>query len=160
MADMILIAWATRNHVSPAAMRELRDLMIGEYAPNIRTDEPPLSEAAVQNNIRMVATRAGHRLFRNNVGAGKLADGSYIRWGIANDSEAVNKVCKSSDLIGIKRVVITPAHVGQVLGQFWAVEVKRAGWKYSGTEREVAQLKFLSLVTSMGGCAHFSTGDI
>lgn len=157
---MQLVNWQIKWGVSDAAIAELRTLLIGEYAPNISTGEPALSEAAVQNNIRMAASRRGDRLFRNNNGAGRLADGSYVRWGLANDSEAVNRVCKSSDLIGIKKVEITRAHVGQIIGQFWACEVKHSGWRYSGTEREVAQLKFLSMVTALGGCGQFSTGAI
>ncbi len=157
---MILSTWASRHNVKPSAIEELRMLLIGEYAPNINTDFSATSEMAAQNAIRLEASRRGDRLFRNNVGAGKLENGSFLRWGIANDSEAVNKVIKSGDLIGIKRVTITPAHVGHVIGQFYSVEVKRPGWKYSGTGREAAQLKWASLVTAMGGCAHFSTGEI
>lgn len=157
---MVLTHWAVKHNIPPLALAELRALIIGEYDPPISSDAPASSEMAVQNNVRLAATRRGDRLFRNNVGAGKLENGSFLRWGIANDSEAVNKVVKSGDLIGIKRVTITPAHVGQVIGQFWSVEVKRPGWKYSGTGREAAQFKWASLVTAMGGCAHFSTGDI
>ncbi|MFA6063851.1 MAG: hypothetical protein WC736_14785 [Gallionella sp.] len=157
---MILTAWAARHNIDPLAIAELRSLIIGEYTPSIKTDASPLSEAAVQNNARLTATRRGDRLFRNNVGVLKDERGVPVRFGLANDSTAVNKVVKSSDLIGIKRVVITPAHVGQIIGQFYAVECKPGNWKYTGTEREQAQLKFLSIVTALGGCGHFSTGEI
>jgi len=157
---MILTAWAARHSVAPVALAELRALMIGEYVFAPASGASLLSEAAVQNNARLEATRRGDRLFRNNVGVLKDERGVPVRFGLANDSAAVNKKIKSSDLIGIKRVTITPAHVGQVIGQFYAVECKPGNWKYAGTEREQAQLKFLSLVTAMGGSAHFSTGAI
>lgn len=108
---------------------------------------PGTSEAAIQTQLRVAASRAGWRLWRNNVGAGTLENGSHVRWGLANDSPAMNRAIKSSDLIGIK-----PG------GQFVCREMKRPGWKYTGTDREVAQLAFITLVNGMGGDAAFSTG--
>lgn len=149
--------WAIRNGVSIIALEELKQ-MFGM----VNTD-PPLhageSEAAVQNRVRLEASRVGARLWRNNVGAGMLEDGSYVRWGLCNDSKQLNDVIKSSDLIGLKPVVITPNHVGLTLGVFVAREVKGGSWTYSGTPREAAQLKFLQLVASLGGDAAFATGE-
>lgn len=116
------------------------------------------SEAAAQQACRLAATSSGARLWRNNVGAGKLEGGSFLRWGLANESEAMNKHIKSSDLIGITPVVITAEMVGQTVGVFTAREIKRPGWKYTGTDREKAQLRFIELVNAMGGDAAFSTG--
>ena len=107
------------------------------------------SEAAVSNHLRLQASKAGMIVWRNNVGATKDEHGRLIRFGLANDSPALNKQIKSSDLIGIK-----PG------GQFVAIEAKRSDWKYTGTEREEAQLRFISLVNSMGGQAYFSTGGL
>jgi hypothetical protein len=106
----------------------------------------------------MEASAKGFRLFRNNVGAGKLENGSFLRWGLCNDSIAMNKKMKSADLIGPRPIVITPAHVGTVIGQFTSIETKRPGWKYRGTEEEEAQLRWAEFVIAFGGYAAFATG--
>lgn len=117
------------------------------------------SEAAIQVRVRLEATRLGCRLFRNNVGAATLANGSFIRWGLANETQAMNKQIKSSDLIGIRPLVILPEHVGKTIGQFLAREIKPPGWVYTGRGREEAQQRFLMLVESLGGDACFATGE-
>ena len=116
------------------------------------------NETTIQDQIRLEASEAGLRLWRNNVGACRDTKGRLIRYGLANDSAAVNRALKSSDLIGIRPVVITPDHVGQTIGQFVAREVKRSGWTYHGTPREQAQQRFIDLVRSLGGDACFATG--
>ena len=118
-----------------------------------------MSESSASDLIRLEASRLGIRLWRNNVGAGKLQDGSFIRWGLCNDSAALNREIKSADLIGIRPLLITPAHVGQVIGQFISREVKHPLWKWHGTDREVAQLAWVDLVNSLGGDACFATGE-
>jgi len=108
------------------------------------------------SEIRMEASRQGMKLFRNNVGAGTLDNGSFVRWGICNDSASLNAKMKSSDLIGIKPVLITQGMVGHKVGQFIAREVKRPGWKYAGNAREKAQLRFIEWAVSMGADARFT----
>ena len=117
------------------------------------------SEAAAVATIRLEASRLGLRLWRNNVGASVLQDGSFIRWGLANETAQMNRQIKSADLVGIRPILITPAHVGRLIGQFVSREVKPEGWKWSGSEREQAQLRWAELVNSLGGDACFASGE-
>lgn len=154
---MIFAAWAARWRIPPAAMADLQTNLLGlDGTPGAVTGK---SEAAVQSQVRLEASRKGGRLWRNNVGAGYAEDGSFMRWGLANDSAQVNKVIKSADLIGLRPVTVTPAHVGLVIGQFVSREVKAAGWAYRGTDREVAQLNWATLIGTLGGDASFATGE-
>ena len=117
------------------------------------------NEADVQNLVRLAASKLGVRLFRNNVGASLLANGSFVRWGLANDSAEMNRVIKSADLIGIRPVVITPEHVGTTLGQFVSREIKAPNWIARDTDRERAQRAWATLVNSLGGDAAFTSGE-
>lgn len=156
---MNLNAWAIRWDVPFAAVEDLRrGLGVVDTDPK-PSDAAPESEAAVQTRVRLEASRKGGRLFRNNVGACYTEDGSFVRYGLANDSKALNKVLKSSDLIGIRPVQITPEHVGSTLGVFVAREVKPQGWHFTGTKREVAQLAWLNLILSLGGDAAFANRE-
>lgn len=124
------------------------------------TEPIGFSEAGIQATIRLEASRKGLRLFRNNVGAFENPQtGRWVRYGLANDSKQMNQQIKSSDLIGIRPVVIEQGHVGQTIGQFVAREVKEGGWRWSGTKREQAQLRFLQLIASFGGDACFANGE-
>lgn len=144
--------------VSPWALKDLRRLF-GLSLPPFNKNSIVISEAANINAIRVEASLKGMRMFRNNVGAATMPDGSFIRFGLANDSSGLNKEIKSADLIGIRPVMIVTEHVGRIIGQFVSREVKAQDWRYSGTDREVAQLKWAQLISSLGGDAAFATGD-
>ena len=117
-------------------------------------------ESHAQVAVRLAASRAGARLWRNNCGAGVLQNGSFVRGGRANESEAVNRNIKSADLIGIRPVLITPGHVGQTLGVFVSREVKPAGWRFHPNDpHEAAQERWAALIRSFGGDACFTTGE-
>lgn len=118
-----------------------------------------MNERDVQTLVRLESSRLGFPLWRNNVGAGVLQNGSFVRWGLANDSKAVNESMKSSDLVGLRPVVIMPHHVGSTIGQFVGREVKRSGWVWTGTPEEWAQANWMKLVLSLGGDAAFATGE-
>ena len=117
------------------------------------------SESTNSKQVRLDFAINGDALWRNNVGALVNERGIPIRFGLANESKAMNKRIKSSDLIGIQKVLITQDMVGQTIGQFVAREMKSEGWVYTGTERERAQLRFIELIIACGGDARFSTGD-
>lgn len=116
-------------------------------------------EQAVQQQVRLALQAEGCFVWRNNVGASKLANGSFLRWGLANESKAENLRFKSADLIGIRPVPITPEHVGRTLGVFLSREVKAPGWRYNPNDpHEAAQMRWAELVRSLGGDACFTTG--
>ena len=162
MNPTALNQWAIRHGIDVHALNELRQMMGVADMNSTPPNQPPSSEAAVQAELRLNASKAGGRLWRNNRGAGYMQDGIFIRWGLANDSTAMNDVIKSHDLIGIKPVTITLAMVGTVIGQFWSREAKPAGWRYTGTPHEEAQLAWVYLIVSLGGDAKFSNdgGDV
>jgi hypothetical protein len=116
------------------------------------------SEAAVQQQIRLEGGRRGVPLLRNNVGASFDKTGRLIRYGLGHDSAKTNNVFKSSDLIGIWPRLVTQDMVGQVIGQFVAVECKRPGWVFCASdEHAVAQKNFGDWVARHGGLFLFAT---
>ena len=108
-------------------------------------------EAHTVARVRLRAMAYGVRLFRNNSGVATNPNGRPVRFGLGNDSAKLNAVLKSSDLIGLTQS-----------GRFVAIECKRSGWRYRGTDAERAQLAFIDLVLACGGIAGFCTceGDL
>lgn len=148
--------WCQQWGVSPEAINDLRRRLVASTVPAQMNRST--AEQVAQADVRLEAAEMGMVLWRNNNGVAQDSAGNWIRFGLANDSKAMNAKTKSSDLIGIRPVTITPDMVGTTVGQFVAREVKRFGWSYRGTAREEAQAHFLELVLSMGGDAGFATG--
>jgi len=150
---LTLDAWAARWGLPPQAIQELQDALT--VTANHADGK---SEAYVQQQVRLETSRRGARLFRNNNGACKSEDGRMVRYGLGNDSAQVNSRLKSSDLIGITPVSVN----GNPVGVFTSYEIKKPGWRYTGTPREVAQLRWLELVVSLGGIGKFisDVGDL
>jgi hypothetical protein len=80
-----------------------------------------------------------------------------VRYGLGNDSAKLNKKFKSSDLIGLTPVTVRWQDVGRVFGVFTAIETKKPGWTYQGTEREAGQLFFINAIKARGGTGGFAT---
>lgn len=129
-----------------------------------------MKESAVESHVRYEAASLGVDLWRNNVGAAwqgetiHLDDGSIliknprpVRYGLCNESKKQNTAVKSSDWIGITPVTITPDMVGQRIGVFTAIEVKKTGHKLNTRDKHIkAQQKFIDIVLNAGGFAGFA----
>lgn len=157
-----LATWAQQWGIAPAAVADLaaRLGMDGAiHTAHVKRPEEAASESHVQSLVRLEASRLGIVMFRNNVGALLDERGVPVRYGLANESRQQNEQIKSSDLIGIRKVLITQDMVGTYLGQFVARECKHGAWRMSPTDKhEKAQLTFLNLVLSYGGDAAFAPG--
>lgn len=134
--------WAAKWGISAQALDDLRR---GISPPPANTPAPT-SETAASNLIRLECAKHGIQLWRNNRGAAIDQRGVPVRYGLLNDSAALNKKIKSSDLIGLTR-----------RGQFVAVEVKAPGWSGSMDGHTKAQEEFLALVRAHGGIGLFAT---
>lgn len=152
-----LYEWLSKWNIPVEAIDDLRAIIGIDV--NINTDEQGLNESTVMSKVRLEAVKKGVYLWRNNVGVLQNERGVPIRYGLANESKAVNLKFKSADLIGIRPLLITKKHVGFIVGQFVSREIKKSNWVYSGTEREEAQLKWANLIISLGGDAAFATGE-
>lgn len=99
-----------------------------------------MTEAAIQQQVRLALARAGVAAFRNNVG--QYTDpktGRPIRYGLG---------VGSSDLIGWTPIVVTPDMVGRQIAVFTAVEVKAERGRPTD-----AQINFIEQVLKAGGFA-------
>ena len=98
-----------------------------------------MSEQQIQQEIRLQCGKGPVRLWRNNTG--RLMDryGRPVTFGLCPGS---------SDLIGLRQVVIGPEHLGQTLAVFAAVEVKAPGGRASPE-----QLAFIAAINNLGGIA-------
>ncbi len=150
--------WARKWNVPATMLRDLQ-IALGTYTVPLPQGHPAKgkSEAWVQSSIRLEAAEKGIKLFRNNSGALPDKNGRPIRFGLGNDSKAINDVLKSHDLIGFRPLLIEPRHVGHILAQFVSRECKPSDWQYTSTDHERAQLAWGNLVNSCGGDACFAT---
>lgn len=97
-----------------------------------------MRESEILHAIRL-AQPANGTLWRNQVGVAEYPGGTKVPYGLTRGA---------SDLIGIRSLLIQPEHVGTIVGQFAACEVKSA----QGRLRP-EQLLFLNLVRAKGGLA-------
>ena len=98
-----------------------------------------LSEQTIQQHIRLACSSGNCRLFRNNTGTLKDANGRPVQFGL----------CKgSADLIGWRTVTITPEMVGQQIAVFTSIEVKSSSGRVKPEQRQ-----WLDAVQAAGGIA-------
>lgn len=152
-----LAEWAVRHNLTPSALHELRALLVCDIPP------PPgqagASEAAIQSRQRLAAARSGIVLWRNNVGCLSDERGVPLRYGLANESAPMNQMLKSADLIGWRKLIVAPEHVGRPIAQFVSLESKRGDWRFTGKGREAAQARWCEIVTEAGGLARISNAE-
>jgi len=97
------------------------------------------SEQSIQQHIRLAVSKGDTRVFRNNTGTLRDANGRPVQFGL----------CKgSADLIGWRTVVVTPEMVGQRIAVFTSIEVKTP----TGRLRPEQQ-QWLDAVQAAGGIA-------
>lgn len=159
--------WALTWGIPQEALDDLAERSTIACAPADGLAMTSRSEAYTQSMVRLAAPAMGITTWRNNVGAAKTDTGSFIRFGLANDSKQLNESIKSGDLIGWQTIVIGPEHVGQRFARFVSIECKEVGWEFGraarGTEqgdREWAQHRWAEMVRAAGGVAFFSTGGL
>jgi hypothetical protein len=150
---MTLAEWAERWGLSSEAIAELGAVGLHYGA----TGKAP--EETVKAQVRLEAAQKGLYLWRNNVGALVDKTGRAVRYGLANDSHALNVAIKSADLIGIRRRVITSADVGYFIGQFVSIETKAPTWRFNPKDpHDLAQAAWKTLILREGGDAKVVSG--
>ena len=98
-----------------------------------------MSEQSIQQHIRLTCSTGAIRLFRNNTGTLKDANGRPVQFGL----------CKgSADLIGWTTRTITPEMVGTQVAVFTSIEVKTPTGRLRPEQRQ-----WLDAVQAAGGVA-------
>jgi hypothetical protein len=98
-----------------------------------------VSEQRIQQDIRLAISHGDTKVFRNNTGTLKDANGRPVQFGL----------CKgSADLIGWRTVTVTPEMVGTQVAVFLSIEVKTP----TGRLRPEQQ-QWLDAVQAAGGIA-------
>ena len=98
-----------------------------------------MSEQTIQQHIRLACSKGDCRLFRNNTGTLRDANGRPVQFGL----------CKgSADLIGWTSRTITPEMVGQQIAVFTSIEVKSTSGRVKPEQHQ-----WLDAVVKSGGIA-------
>ena len=99
-----------------------------------------MRESAILRDHRLTLGQSPHCLiYRNQVGIASYPGGIRVPYGLTRGA---------ADLIGIRTLTITAAHVGCLVGQFLAVETKTLTGRLTDEQR-----LFLELVERRGGIA-------
>lgn len=125
------------------------------------------TETDIVRLIMLKLSKAGARIFRNNTGNAWIGQSIRITKPqiisvttgdvvVKNARYFTAGLCVgSSDLIGLKPVLITPEMVGKTVAVFTAVEVKTATGR--ATKEQVA---FLQMVKDIGGISFIARNDV
>lgn len=117
-----------------------------------------MAEKDLINQVLLSYTENGNRLFRQNTGvawAGAFYKSPMKTTVTINPEDVVVRnarmlragLCRgSSDLVGWRRLTITPEMIGQTIAQFSAIEVK-----YGRTKTTAEQINFIEQVNKSGG---------
>jgi len=98
-----------------------------------------VSEQRIQQEIRLAISKGDCRVFRNNTGTLRDANGRPVQFGL----------CKgSADLIGWRTITITPEMVGQRIAVFTSIEVKTPTGRVQPEQKQ-----WLEAVQAAGGIA-------
>ncbi len=99
-----------------------------------------MRESDILHDIRLaVGQLPGVAVWRNQVGIATFPGGRKVPYGLCRGS---------SDIIGLRSVVIGPEHLGSTIAQFVAIEVKTDSGRLT-----LEQKLFLDLVERRGGLA-------
>jgi hypothetical protein len=97
------------------------------------------SEQRIQQQIRLAISKGDTRVFRNNTGTLRDANGRPVQFGL----------CKgSADLIGWTTRTVTPEMVGQQVAVFTSIEVKTPTGRVQPEQKQ-----WLEAVQAAGGIA-------
>ena len=126
-----------------------------------------MSAKEIENEIRLFASKYGHRLFRCNVGRawqGKKVDSSCPTCNPANSKSIIKLLHPrvfhghaegTPDLNGWTMVEILPEMVGKQLPIFTAVEIKTAGDRLKPSQKKI--LAYLQKIGAICGVARSVT---
>jgi hypothetical protein len=129
-----------------------------------------MKETDLGRKIQVEASKAGARLFRNNVGEAWVGLAQVVERGkrvfleegdivIRHKSRVVYGLCVGSgDHIGWKTITITPEMVGKKIAQFVSCEEKKKGG-HTDKDRLEKQHNWRDAVNAAGGCA-FITDNV
>ena len=119
-----------------------------------------MSEQNIMRRIMLALSKHGVTIFRNNTGTGWVGDAERVeqpRKMMIYPGDVVLRAARplhaglctgSSDLIGWRRVTITPDMVGNRIAVFTAIETKNKNGRVSDEQK-----KFIFNVASAGGHA-------